>query len=98
MQSEVGYTTVLKLLQIMTTKGLVKRDETERTHTYRPAVSQNQTERRLVKDLIERAFGGSAGKLVLHALDAAKSSPKEMEEIRKMLSGASHSAHAPKRT
>jgi predicted transcriptional regulator len=81
----VGYTTVLKLLQIMTAKGLVVRDESQRTHTYRARATQDQTQSRLVKDLIARAFGGSARKLVLHALDAAKSSPKEMAEIRKLL-------------
>lgn len=85
LQSDVGYTTVLKLLQIMTTKGLVKRDERERTHTYRAVSSEDQTQRRLVTDLITRAFGGSARKLVLHALDAAKASPDEMKQIRKML-------------
>jgi predicted transcriptional regulator len=84
-QRDVGYTTVLKLLQIMTAKGLVARDESQRTHTYRPSASENQTQRKLVKDLIARAFGGSARNLVLHALDAAKSSPKEMAEIRKLL-------------
>lgn len=85
LDSEVGYTTILKLLQIMTTKGLVKRDERERTHTYRAVSSENQTQRRLVHDLIARAFGGSAEKLVLHALDAAKASPDEMKQIRKLL-------------
>lgn len=81
----VGYTTVLKLLQIMTTKGLVTRDVSDRTHTYRARGSEDQTQRRLVRDLIARAFGGSAQKLVIHALDAAKSSPKELDEIRKLL-------------
>ena len=81
----VGYTTVLKLLQIMTVKGLVVRDESQRTHTYRTRASEDQTQRKLVKDLIARAFGGSARKLVLHALDAAKSSPRELAEIRKLL-------------
>ncbi|HEY7090733.1 MAG TPA: BlaI/MecI/CopY family transcriptional regulator [Tepidisphaeraceae bacterium] len=83
--SGVGYTTVLKLLQIMTAKGLVIRDESQRTHTYRARASEDQTQRRLVRDLITRAFGGSAQKLVLHALDAAKSSPRELAEIRKLL-------------
>jgi BlaI family transcriptional regulator, penicillinase repressor len=82
---DVGYTTILKLLQIMTTKGLVRRDESLRTHTYRAALSEDQTQRRLVKDLITRAFGGSAQKLVLHALDSARSSPKELAEIQKLL-------------
>lgn len=83
--TDVGYTTVLKLLQIMTVKGLVKRDERQRTHTYRAVLSEDQTQRRLVKDLITRAFGGSAQKLVLHALDAAGSSPEEMKQIRRLL-------------
>jgi predicted transcriptional regulator len=81
----VGYTTILKLLQIMTSKGLVIRDESQRTHLYRARASEDQTQRKLVKDLIARAFGGSARKLVLHALDAAKSSPEELSEIRKLL-------------
>jgi predicted transcriptional regulator len=81
----VGYTTVLKLLQIMTVKSLVTRDESQRTHTYRARAGEDQTQRKLVRDLIARAFGGSAQKLVIHALDAAKSSPKEMAEIRKLL-------------
>lgn len=85
LNSDVGYTTVLKLLQIMTTKGLVKRDERERTHMYRAVSSEDQTQRRLVTDLISRAFGGSARKLVLHALDAAKASPDEMKQIKKLL-------------
>src|SRR5262245_31825389 len=74
----VGYTTVLKLMQIMTAKGLVRRDESQRTHTYRAATTEDQTQRKLVRDLIARAFGGSAQKLVMHALDAAKSSPREL--------------------
>src|SRR5690349_18035970 len=81
----VGYTTVLKLLQIMMQKGLVVRDESQRTHTYRAAASEGQTQQTLVRDLIARAFGGSAQKLVLHALDAARSSPQELAEIRKVL-------------
>jgi predicted transcriptional regulator len=83
--SAVGYTTVLKLLQIMTDKGLVVRDESARTHTYRARASEDQTQRRLVRDLIARAFGGSARKLVMHALDAARSSPEELAEIRRSL-------------
>src|SRR5687767_13468898 len=64
----VGYTTVLKLLQIMTEKGLVVRDESARTHVYEAAFSEDQTQRQLVNDLVERAFDGSAAKLVLQAL------------------------------
>src|SRR3954452_17682860 len=82
---ETGYTTVLKILQIMTAKGLVVRDESQRTHSYRARAGEEQTQRHLVKDLIARAFGGSAQKLVLHALDAAKSSPRELAEIRRLL-------------
>jgi BlaI family penicillinase repressor len=84
-QEDTGYTTVLKMLQIMTEKGLVTRDETERSHVYEPAVSEQSVQRRLVGHLLERAFGGSAQKLVLQALAAKKSSPKELAEIRKLL-------------
>jgi predicted transcriptional regulator len=82
---ETGYTTALKLLQIMTEKRLVVRDETERTHVYAAAYTEDQTQRQLVTDLVERAFGGSAAKLVLQALAATKASPEEMAEIRKLL-------------
>ena len=82
---ETGYTTVLKLLQIMTEKGLVKRDESERSHVYRPAFAEQDVQRQLVGHLLERAFGGSAQKLVLQALSAKKASPAELAEIRKLL-------------
>ena len=82
---EAGYTTVLKLLQIMTDKGLVRRDASERTHVYRPSSTEDQTQRQLVSDLLERAFGGSASKLVLQALAASKATPEELAEIRKLL-------------
>jgi predicted transcriptional regulator len=82
---EAGYTTVLKLLQIMTEKQLVVRDETARTHIYRAAFTEDQTQRQLVSDLLERAFGGSAAKLVLQALSANKASPEELAEIRQLL-------------
>jgi predicted transcriptional regulator len=82
---EGGYTTVLKLLQIMTEKQLVIRDETARTHIYQAAFSEDQTQRQLVSDLLDRAFGGSAAKLVLQALAANKASPDELAEIRKLL-------------
>lgn len=80
-----GYTTVLKFLQIMTDKGLVTRDESQRTHIYQTRLSQDQTQSQLVGDLLDRAFGGSAQKLVMQALSAKKSSPEELEEIRKLL-------------
>jgi BlaI family penicillinase repressor len=80
-----GYTTVLKLLQIMTDKGLVSRDERERAHVYAPRLAERQTQRQLVGDLLDRAFGGSAAKLVMHALATHKSSPEELAEIRRVL-------------
>jgi predicted transcriptional regulator len=82
---EDGYTTVLKLLQIMTEKRLVVRDEAARTHVYQAAYTEDQTQRQLVSDLLDRAFGGSAAKLVLQALAASKTSPEELAEIRKLL-------------
>jgi len=82
---EAGYTTVLKLLQIMTDKGLVVRDESERTHVYQAAYTEDQTQRQLVSDLLDRAFDGSAAKLVLQALASNKATPEELDEIRKLL-------------
>ncbi len=80
-----GYTTVLKTIQIMTEKGLVERDETVRPQIYRPRHSQEQTQRQLVRDLLQRAFGGSVKTLVLQALSTSKSSAAELEEIEKLL-------------
>jgi predicted transcriptional regulator len=80
-----AYTTALKLLQIMTEKGLVRRDETDRTHIYAPRLTEEQTQRQLVRDLLERAFGGSAAKLVLQALNAKRASQEELGEIRKLI-------------
>lgn len=82
---ETGYTTVLKLLQIMTEKGLVKRDESERSHIYKPAYTEDQVQQQLVGHLLDRAFGGSARQLVMQALAAKKSSPAELAEIRKLI-------------
>src|SRR5687767_12361632 len=82
---EGAYTTALKLLQIMTEKGLVVRDETARTHVYQAAYSEAQTQKQIVNDLLDRVFDGSAGKLVLQALEAGKASPAELAEIRKLL-------------
>jgi len=84
-EQETGYTTVLKMLQIMTEKGLVKRDESDRSHIYEPTFSEQQVQRQLVGHLLDRAFGGSAQKLVLQALSAKKASPAELAEIRKLL-------------
>src|SRR4051794_38314219 len=80
-----GYTTVLKLLQIMTEKELVARDEEVRPQIYRARYSQEQTQRQLLKDLMQRAFGGSMKALVLQALATKKSSPEELEAIEKLL-------------
>jgi predicted transcriptional regulator len=82
---EAGYTTVLKLLQIMTEKRLVVRDEAERTHIYEAAYTQDQTQRQLVTDLLDRVFDGSAAQLVLQALATNRTSPEELDEIRKLL-------------
>jgi len=80
-----GYTTVLKMVQIMTEKGLVERDETVRPQIYRPRQSQQQTQRQLVRDLMQRAFGGSMKALVLQALATRKSTPQEVEAMEKLL-------------
>ena len=80
-----GYTTVLKMLQIMTEKGLVDRDETVRPQIYRARHSREQTQRNLVSDLLQRAFGGSVKALVMQALATRKSSAKEIEAIEKLL-------------
>ena len=80
-----AYTTALKLLQIMTDKGLVRRDETARAHVYAAGAPEDQTQRQLVRDLLDRAFGGSATKLVMHALSARKTSREELARIREML-------------
>jgi predicted transcriptional regulator len=82
---EGAYTTALKLLQIMTEKGLVRRDDSARTHVYEAAYSEDQTQKQLVSDLLDRVFDGSAAKLVLQALEAGKASPDEIAEIRKLL-------------
>ena len=81
----VVYTGVLKLLQIMTEKGLVERDERERAHLYRAAVSQADTERRFLRELSERFFAGSAAQLALRALQIEKASDEELEAIRQLI-------------
>jgi predicted transcriptional regulator len=82
---EGAYTTALKLLQIMTEKQLVVRDDTTRTHVYEAAYSEDQTQKQLVTDLLARAFDGSAAKLVLQALESGKASSDELAEIRKLI-------------
>jgi predicted transcriptional regulator len=80
-----GYTTVLKMLQIMTDKGLVVRDESERAHVYVPRLSEQRTQRQLLVDLADRAFGGSPAKLVLQALAGRKATSDELRDIRALL-------------
>jgi predicted transcriptional regulator len=80
-----GYTSVLKIMQIMADKGLVVRDETNRSHVYRAAAPREQTLTHLAGDLLERAFGGSARAMILHALSANRSSPEELAQIRQLI-------------
>ena len=89
-----AYTTALKMLQIMTEKGLVRRDVTDRTHVYQAKLSEDQTQRQLVRDLLDRAFGGSSSKLVMQALSAKRATPEELTEIRKLLEGNRDSREA----
>ena len=80
-----GYTTTLKLMQIMTEKGLVVRDESQRTHIYHAKFSQEKTQHQLVRDLLDRAFAGSAEKLIMRALSAKNISTEEVLKIRQVL-------------
>jgi BlaI family transcriptional regulator, penicillinase repressor len=82
---ETGYTTTLKLMQIMAEKGLVTRDESSRTHVYESRLRRDETQRQLVTDLVDRAFGGSAAQLVLQALTAHSTSPAELQEIQQLI-------------
>jgi len=81
----VGYTTVLKLLQIMVEKGLVRRDASARSHVYAAVASQDATQRRMVADLVRRVFGGSTLGLVLHALESTRATAPELDLIRRLL-------------
>jgi len=85
---QAAYTTALKLLQIMIEKGLVERDERDRTHVYRARLGEEQTQRQLVRDLADRAFGGSAMKLVVQALASRRASAEELRDIRKAIDEA----------
>lgn len=82
---QIGYTGALKFLQIMTGKGSVRRDETERAHVYEAVQPAAKTKRQLVGDLLDKAFAGSASQLVMHALSGRKTSKEELDEIRKIL-------------
>src|SRR6266852_5382075 len=85
LRAPTGYTTVLKLLQVMTEKGLVVRDETQRAHIYESRYSEQKTQRQLLSDLVDRAFGGSSAKLVLQALSGRKANAEELSAIRDLL-------------
>jgi len=84
-KQETGYTTILKLMQIMAEKGLVKRDEANRSHVYETSLTEEQTQRQVLGHFLDRVFSGSTHKLVMHALSAKRASPKELAEIRKLL-------------
>jgi BlaI family transcriptional regulator, penicillinase repressor len=85
MGREPAYTTVLKLLQIMTDKQLVRRDESARTHVYEATHTEEQMQHHLIADLLDRAFDGSAATLVMRALSAKRTSAKDLAEIRRLL-------------
>ena len=84
-RQETGYTNVLKMMQIMVEKGLATRDESDRSHVYRAARSEEQTQRQVIRHLLERLFSGSAPKLVMQALATKRATPAELAEIRKLL-------------
>ncbi len=84
-QRDFAYTTTLKLLQLMTEKGITVREEEGRIHVYRAGFAQEDTQQRLVSDLLDRAFGGSSAKLVMQALAAKPASAEELQEIRQLL-------------
>jgi Predicted transcriptional regulator len=84
-EKALGYTTVLKLMQIMTTKGLVRRDENQRAHVYEAQQPAEKTKRQFAADMLERVFDGSARELMLHALAAQRSTRQEIEELRSLL-------------
>jgi BlaI family transcriptional regulator, penicillinase repressor len=84
-EQPIGYTTILKLMQIMHEKGLLERDETRRSHIYHSRLTEEQTQRQVVGHLLKRVFSGSAAKLVIQALAVKKATPEELAQIRKML-------------
>jgi predicted transcriptional regulator len=84
-KKDMGYTGVLKLLQIMTAKGMVRRDESQRAHVYEACRPAEQTKRQLARDMLQRVFEGSASQLMMHALSGHKTSPGEIKELRRIL-------------
>lgn len=91
-ERDIGYTTVLKTMQVMAEKKLVTRDESERSHVYASAVEEKSIKRRLVSDLLDRAFEGSAARLVMQALSDKQASPEDLKKIRKLLNELSRGA------
>jgi len=81
----IGYTTVLKLLQIMTGKGSVRRNEDQRAHVYEASLPAGKTKRQLAADVLRRVFEGSASELMMHALQGRRTSQKEIEQLRRVL-------------
>ena len=81
----LGYTSVLKLMQIMTAKGTVRRNEEQRAHVYEAVQPAEKTKRQLAADVLQRVFDGSASELMMHALSGRKGSKQEIEELRRML-------------
>jgi BlaI family transcriptional regulator, penicillinase repressor len=87
-ERDLGYTTVLKSVQVMLEKGLVARDDSERSHVYRAAVAEGATKKALVSDLMAKAFQGSASQLLVHALQAGKATKRELDAIQRLLDEA----------
>jgi BlaI family penicillinase repressor len=85
-KKKTGYTTTLKLMQIMTEKGLLIRDKSNRIHVYTPAVKEEETQTRIIDKMLDLAFSGSASKLVLQTLGNKKTSPEELEKIKQLIS------------
>jgi BlaI family penicillinase repressor len=81
----IGYTSVLKFMQIMTAKGTVRRDEHERAHVYEAVQAEEKTKRQLALDVLQRVFDGSASELMMHALAGRKTSREEVEQLRRLL-------------
>ncbi len=84
-KKDLGYTTVLKLLQIMTAKGTVRRNEEQRAHVYEACQPATETKRQLVGDVLQRVFEGSASELMIHALEGGRTSKEELNELRRLL-------------
>ena len=84
-ERDTGYTSTLKMMQVMCEKGLLRRDDSQRPQQYFPAVPEEQTQKKIVRNLIKNVFGGSARKLVMHAVQTHKITPEELSEIRQLL-------------